>query len=212
MPHGSRHTSWTLALVLAVVGMVAAPAAMGAAKTGFSGHNSKDPINFSADRLEVQKEGSVATFLGKVEAIQGDMTLLSDEVRVYYQTGNKAQQPEAAAPAPGATNNSLVGSVTRIDSRGNVRIISRGDTAEGDWAVYDVGRQLVTMGGRVVLHQGGSVVRGSRLELNLDSGQARVVGVPSVQGEQRVTGQFTPTTNNKPGSSDQKAGTAPKKD
>jgi lipopolysaccharide export system protein LptA len=189
-----------LALALLFATVVAVPAAL-AAKTGFSNHNAKDPIEFSADRLEVQKEGSVAMFLGKVEAIQGDMTLLSDEVRVYYQTGGKSDE----------ASSSLTGSVTRIDSRGNVRITSRGDTAEGDWAVYDVGRQLVTMGGRVVLHQGGSVVRGSRLELNLASGQTRVQGMASTQGDQRVRGEFTPATKNKEGTSDTKPA-SPKKD
>lgn len=205
MPNTNRSFSYRLAWALVLAGMVAVPSAM-AAQTGFSNHNAKDPIQFSADRLEVQNEGSVAKFLGKVEAIQGDMTLLSDEVRVYYQ--DSKNKPADAAPK---TSSGMTGSVTRIDSRGNVRITSRGDTAEGDWAVYDVGRQLVTMGGRVVLHQGESVVRGSRLELNLNSGQARVVGLPNLQGEQRVRGEFTPATNNK-GTSDKPSAAAPKKD
>lgn len=200
MLEGKMRIHSRLALALLFATALAVPAAL-AAKTGFSSHNAKDPIEFSADRLEVQKEGSVAMFLGKVEAIQGDMTLLSDEVRVYYQTGkDKSGQEES----------SLTGSVTRIDSRGNVRITSRGDKAEGDWAVYDIGRQLVTMGGRVVLHQGGSVVRGSRLELNLDTGQTRVQGMASTQGDQRVRGEFTPATKNKEGTADTKPAT-PKK-
>lgn len=190
-----------LMLALALSMVVAVPAAL-AAKTGFSNHNAKDPIEFSADRLEVQKEGSVAMFLGKVEAIQGEMRLLSDEVRVYYQTGKDKS---------GEGDTSLTGSVTRIDSRGNVRITSRGDTAEGDWAVYDVGRQLITMGGRVVLHQGGSVVRGSRLELNLDSGQTRVQGMASTQGDQRVRGEFTPAPKTKEGTADAKPAAPTKK-
>lgn len=199
MPNGKILSPSTLALALLIASAVAVSAAL-AAKTGFSNHDAKDPIEFSADRLEVQKEGSVAMFLGKVEAIQGDMTLLSDEVRVYYETGAKS----------GEASSSLTGSVTRIDSRGNVRITSRGDTAEGDWAVYDVGRQLVTMGGRVVLHQGGSVVRGSRLELNLDTGQTRVQGMANTQGDQRVRGEFTPATKTKEGTAEAKPA-APKK-
>jgi lipopolysaccharide export system protein LptA len=208
MPNMNRSFSSKLAWALALVTVAALPAM--AAQTGFSNHNSKDPIQFSADRLEVQNEGSVAKFMGKVEAIQGDMTLWSDEVRVYYQDSKTKAAGATPAPKP-STSSGMTGSVTRIDSRGNVRITSRGDTAEGDWAVYDVGRQLVTMGGRVVLHQGESVVRGSRLELNLNSGQARVVGLPDLQGEQRVRGEFTPATNNK-GTSDKKSDAAPKKD
>jgi lipopolysaccharide export system protein LptA len=184
MPSKKKSLCRGLALALMV-----APAAM-AAQNGFSNHDAKDPIQFSADRLEVKKEGQVASFIGKVEAVQGDMTLLGDEVRVYYQ-----DNPAGAGQASG-----LTGSVTRLDSRGNVRITSRGDTAEGDWAVYDIGRQLVTMGGRVVLRQGDSVVRGSRLEINLDSGKARFQGLPDLAGEQRVRGEFTPATGNKPAS------------
>ncbi|MEN3951330.1 LptA/OstA family protein [Iodidimonas sp. SYSU 1G8] len=181
----SKKKSLCLGLALA---LMVAPAAM-AAQNGFSNHDAKDPIQFSADRLEVKKEGQVASFIGKVEAVQGDMTLLGDEVRVYYQ-----DNPAGA----GQAKSGLTGSVTRLDSRGNVRITSRGDTAEGDWAVYDIGRQLVTMGGRVVLRQGDSVVRGSRLEINLDSGKARFQGLPDLAGEQRVRGEFTPATGNKP--------------
>jgi lipopolysaccharide export system protein LptA len=175
-PSNKRFSRPALALAVGLVG--AAGAAM-AAQTGFSGHDGKAPIQFSADRLEVRKEGKVATFLGKVEAIQGNLSLFSDEVRVYYEDA-------------GGGGEGMSGSVTRIDSRGNVRVTSRGDTAEGDWAVYDIGRRLVTLGGRVVLRQGDSVVRGSRLELNLDSGRARFQGLPDTDGEQRVRGEFTP--------------------
>jgi lipopolysaccharide export system protein LptA len=190
MPH-YRKTYLARLLAAAVLCVAAAGGAL-AAKNGFSDHDAKDPIQFSADRLEVKKEGSVAVFTGKVEAVQGDMTLLADEVRVYYEGGQKTE---------GGQSSGLSGSVSRIDSRGNVRITSRGDSAEGDWAVYDVPRQLVTMGGRVVLRQGGTVVRGSRLELNLDSGKANFQGLPNLQGEQRVRGEFVPATG---GSGNQK--------
>lgn len=190
--------------ILALALLAAPLAAWAAAKTGFSGHDAKQPIEFSADRLEVQQEGSVAMFIGKVEAIQGEMRLLSDEVRVYYQKGKDQSGDSKASDSKAG----VTGSVNRIDSRGNVRISSRGDTAEGDWAVYDVGRQLVTMGGRVVLRQGGSVVRGSRMELDLDTGQARVQGVASTQGDQRVRGEFTPATGDGKKTDDSRKGAA----
>ncbi|MBI1182299.1 MAG: hypothetical protein GC201_17290 [Alphaproteobacteria bacterium] len=207
MPGYVRIQLARLAAVLAVCAALGAGSAL-AAKSGFSGHDAKAPIQFSADRLEVKKDGKVAVFTGKVEAVQGDMTLLADEVRVYYQEADKNAKNAAANKASGdkasggtaggdkAQNGGITGSVTRIDSRGNVRLSSRGDTADGDWAVYDVGRQLVTMGGRVVLRQAGTVVRGSRLELNLDTGKANFQGLPNLQGEQRVRGEFVPATGN----------------
>ncbi len=157
-----------------------------AAQTGFSGHDGNDPIRFAADRLEVRKEGRVATFVGEVEAQQGDLTLLANEVRVYYTSGSDDENDTGG----------LGGSVSRIDTRGDVRLSSRGDTAVADWAVYDIERQLVTMGGQVVLKQGDAELRGTRLELDLESGQSRFVSVPAVGGDTRVRGEFTPKRNN----------------
>ncbi|MFN3231394.1 MAG: LptA/OstA family protein [Alphaproteobacteria bacterium] len=170
-----RHATWFLGILLLLVtgGTVAA------AQTGFGGHNGKDPIQFAADRLDVRKEGRVATFSGNVEANQGDLNLIANEVRVYYTGGS---EDEAG----------LGGAVSRIDTRGNVKLSSRGDTANAVWAVYDIERQLVTLGGNVVLTQGETQLRGDRVELDLDTGQSRVVGVEGVGGDSRVRGEFTP--------------------
>ena len=159
-----------------------------AAKSGFSDHKTDDPIRFSANKLEVKKEGRVATFSGDVEAIQGDLTLLAQEIRVYYSDNSDGDKDGKGG---------LGGSVSRIDTKGKVHISSRGDTATGDWAVYDVERRIVTVGGKVVLQQGETVVRGNRLELDLDSGQSRFRGQPSSASDQRVTGEFTPATSDK---------------
>ena len=40
------------------------------AANGFTNHNPDDPIRFTADRLEVKREGRVAAFIGNVEAYQ----------------------------------------------------------------------------------------------------------------------------------------------
>lgn len=171
-----------LLMTLGITGMAALTAGH-AAQTGFSNHNADDPIQFSADRLEVKREGRVATFIGNVEAIQGDMTLLAQEVRVYYNSD-------------GDDDAGLGGSVSRIDTRGNVRLSSRGDTARGDWAVYDVERRLVTVGGNVTFNQGDATVSGNRLELDLASGQSRFRGRPGTGGgeDTRVRGEFVPAT------------------
>ena len=178
-----------LPILAALLGAwIAGPGLAVAAQSGFSGHNTNDPIRFSADKLEVKKEGRVATFSGDVEAVQGNMTLLASTVRVYY----RAQKEEDQATG------GFGGAVSRIDTQGNVHISSRGDTATGDWAVYDVERRIVTVGGKVVLQQGDTVVRGSRLELDLTTGQSRFRGLPSSDTDQRVRGEFTPVSKDKP--------------
>ena len=180
------HILSTKTFAIAVSGMIALGSLFGslaqAVETGFSDHDPNDPIQFSADRLEIKREGRVATFTGNVEAVQGDMTLLAREVRVYYQD------------ADGNDSAGLGGSVARIDTRGNVRLSSRGDQARGDWAVYDVERRLVTVGGNVTFQQGENTISGNRLELDLESGQGRFRGRPDTGGggETRVRGEFVP--------------------
>ncbi len=144
--------------------------------------NANEPINFSADRLEVAEEEHIATFTGNVRAVQSDFSLAADSVKVYYRSGSEGE----GASAVGAG-----GSVSRIDINGNVRIESQGDLARGDWAIYDVDRSIVIMGGQVTLQRGDTIIRGSRLELDLNTGRTRFAAIPLPGKDQRVEGTFT---------------------
>ena len=139
----------------------------------------------SANVIEIDNlHISYETRKGDVEAIQGDMYLNADVIKVYYQ-GSSDDSAESDA--------GFGGSVSRIDTSGNVQIESRGDTATADWAVYDVTRRLVTMGGAVVLERDESVLKGTRLELDLDSGRSTMRSASTTgAGDDRVRGEFTP--------------------
>ncbi|MGI9449125.1 MAG: LptA/OstA family protein, partial [Geminicoccaceae bacterium] len=43
------------------------------------------PIEISADSLEVAQEDRIATFAGNVDAIQGDLVLSADTLKVHYE-------------------------------------------------------------------------------------------------------------------------------
>ena len=180
-------------LVMGAAIALAIPLGGGAqAETGFTNHNPDDPISFTADRLEVKKEGRVAAFIGNVDAVQGDLHLSADIIKVYYK------RPEADDSEDGDGSFGLAGfggSVSRIDTSGNVLIESRGDTAKGDWAVYDIGRKIVTLGGQVVLQRQETVLRGNRLELDLESGRSTIQSSETSQGDGRVRGEFTPASD-----------------
>jgi lipopolysaccharide export system protein LptA len=143
------------------------------------------PIEITADSLEVLQNQKIATFVGKVDAVQGDMVLSADRLRVFYgDDGN-------AAPGPAG-----MGSIRRIEAEGNVFLSSPRETAQGDAGVYDVASSQLSMEGGVVLTQGDNVIRGQRLEVDLASGRSRVLAaVPSAEGgtaPQRVRALFTP--------------------
>jgi lipopolysaccharide export system protein LptA len=174
---------------LGLAGLLAlAPAGLGA--QGLQ-HDASLPIEITADSLEVLQEQKTATFTGNVDAVQGDMVLSADQLRVHYGGDG------GAAPAPGGA-----ASIRRIEADGNVFLSSPRETAQGEAGVYDVQSSQVTIEGSVVLTQGDNVIRGERLEIDLVSGRSRMVAaVPNSAGgsvPQRVRALFVPEDKAKP--------------
>ena len=153
-------------------------------------HDSALPIEISADSLEVAQEDQIATFAGNVDAVQGDLVLSADTLKVHYDGGTSGVGVTA-----GSGN-----SIRRIDAEGNVIIASPEETAEGRFGTYDVLAKLVTLEGQVVLTRGDNVIRGERLELDLVSGKSRIIGSNAEVADSdapsrgRVRALFTPKT------------------
>ena len=146
-----------------------APAAGGQAPDPFRG-NADQPIEIDADSLEVQQDDQVAVFRGNVDAVQGEIRLQADELRVYYRGGGAGNGRGAAIPAGSG------GNIVRIDALGRVRVASPGETAAGDVGVYDVPARTITLDGNVVLTRGQNVLRGNRLVMNMETGLSRITG------------------------------------
>jgi len=83
--------------------------------------------------------------------------------------------------------------IQRLDASGGVIVKSPSETARGDFAVYDLGRKLITLVGKVQLNRGESQILGSRLMIDLNSGRAVIDGGPAgvAQSRGRVKGHFT---------------------
>lgn len=153
-----------LAALAGLLPLMAAPAlaqVSGEAFQGFSS-NSGDPINIEADRLEVRDAEKVAVYSGNVRIQQGATVLKAPRLTVHY-TGN------AANGAPGSA-------VDRIEAGSPVFVQSGDQTATGTNAVFEMQRDLITLTGDVVLTQGGNVVRGNRLVVNLKTKKANIQG------------------------------------
>lgn len=131
------------------------------------------PIEIEADTLEVEQNAQTATFIGNVVAVQGAIRLRSDRLIVTY-----AQKEDGASSTGDGADDGTGGTeITRIDAKANVHVMSEDDqSASGDWALYMVADEKITMGDAVVLRQGENVIRGQRLNIDLNTGQARVEG------------------------------------
>lgn len=152
-------------------------------------HDKTLPIEISADSLEVAQEEQLATFEGNVDAVQGDLVLSAQTLKVRYEGKNSNVGLAAGAG----------GTINQIEARGGVIISSPEETAEGDVGVYDVPAQLITLKGDVILTRGENVLRGEQLELDLATGKSRMVGTTSSETAEgaaapsgRVKALFTP--------------------
>ena len=181
--------AWTAAVTGLVLALgIAGAAAQGKAPPPGAKVQRDQPIEINADSLEVQQEKQVAIFNGNVDAVQGDLRLKADQLKVWYrqaEKGDKAGKP----PAPGATP---TGAIVRIDAIGHVFVSSPTQTAQGEVGVYDVDQRVITLNGRVVVTQEANVVRGDRLVMDLNSGQAKM------DGHSRVHGLFVPSKQGTP--------------
>jgi lipopolysaccharide export system protein LptA len=156
------------------------------AMQGFS-QNRDQPIQIEAATLEMRDKQKEATFSGNVKVVQGDTTMTSKTLVVFYESKNQpANQPpggtsgnakatKAAAPmqsaVPGPDGSS---SIRRLEARGNVVVTQKDQVVTGENAVFDTKTNLVTMAGGVVLTQGKNVLRGDRLIVDMTTGVSRV--------------------------------------
>jgi lipopolysaccharide export system protein LptA len=159
------------------------------AMQGFS-QNRDQPIQIEAATLEMRDKKKEATFSGNVKVIQGDTTMTSKTLVVFYESSGapaagapaaappanaKAAAPAKGAPMPAATPGpGGASSIKRLEARGNVVVTQKDQVVTGETAVFDTKTNLVTMLGGVVLTQGKNVLRGDRLLVDMTTGVSRV--------------------------------------
>lgn len=161
------------------------------AMQGFS-QNRDQPIKIEAASLEMRDKQKEATFAGNVKVVQGDTTMQSKTLVVFYDNdkpqsqakGKKGAAPiKSEQPGPGGAS-----SIRRLEARGGVVVTQKDQVVTGQTAIFDTRTNQVTMQGGVVLTQGKNVLRGDRLVVNMTTGVSRV---ESDSG--RVQGLFLPS-------------------
>src|SRR5437899_9756179 len=80
------------------------------AMQGFS-QNRDQPIQIEAASLEMRDKKKEATFSGNVKVVQGDTTMTSKSLVVFYDSGPAPASPQPAAPQPAAPKGSKSGSM-----------------------------------------------------------------------------------------------------
>jgi lipopolysaccharide export system protein LptA len=151
------------------------------AMQGFS-QNRDQPIQIEAATLEMRDKKKEATFAGNVKVIQGDTTMTSKILVVFYDSGPapaatpagpaksaKSASIPAATPGPGGSS-----SIRKLEAKGSVVVTQKDQVVTGETAVFDTRANLITMLGGVVLTQCKNVLRGDRLLVDMTTGVSRV--------------------------------------
>lgn len=176
-----RHT--TLATIVLAAAALASSSAMTAPSANL-GLSLNQPIAVNADTFLADLNGETGTYTGNVIVSQGPVRLHADRVTVL---------------APG-------GKASRMEAAGHVIVDSPSGQALGDNGIYNVAEQTLRLTGNVVLTKDANVMRGSTLEVAMDTGLAHMTGgvpapgVAAVPGQPqgRVQGLFVPAQRTTP--------------
>lgn len=140
--------------------------------------NSDAPVEIASDNLEVLQDQNKAIFSGNVIAKQGDITMNSNTMTVFY---NSAGNGEAGK------------GISRIEADGKVVFVTPEETAQGDHAVYNTQANTIDLTGNVVLTRQENILKGSALNYNMTTKRS----VLSAGGTGRVRGLFVPGKDGK---------------
>ena len=171
---------------LAFRGLAAGLLSGGIASLGFSGFagaqaiagfNSSQPVNYAADRIELQDRQNRVVLSGNVVIQQGDLRLTAARTTVAYTDSGSLQ-------------------IQRIDATGGVNVARGNERASGSAGVYDFNRRVIVLSGGVALRRGSDTLNGGRLVIDLDTGLSSVDGNSAASGSTgsqsgRVTGSFS---------------------
>ncbi len=151
-----------------------------------------EPIEIVANKMEAFQGKKMIVFSGNAVARQGDITLKTERLAVYYK--NVAAKTGKA----GAGELQAGGELDRIEARGNVVITQKELSATAEEAVYHHETARFVLTGRPVLKQSNNTVSGCKVFIYVNENRGEVV---KCEGEdpQRVTAIIHPQGKNNTG-------------
>lgn len=148
------HKSFTTVFAIALATSVFAQGA--GISLSPSNHDTKLPVEVTADNLTVEQSSNTAVFKGNARVAQGDLRFGANSITVSYDSAG-----------------STVSTITAV---GDVLFTNGNETAEGQRATYTVATGQLILSGDVLLLQGPNAISGDRMRLDLNTNKAVVEG------------------------------------
>lgn len=121
------------------------------------------PIHITSSELQSDSKKKTATFTGNVIAKQGDVTILTDRMVVFYDSSGD--------------------DVDRVECLGNVRIVQGTRTGTAGKAIYESATGKITLSEKPKVHQGDNVVTGSVITYYVGDEKSIVQSAPGSRVE-----------------------------
>lgn len=136
-----------------------------------------EQIQIVADKLITNSAEKYAEFIGDVRASQGDLTITSEHLRIYYKDNPDNLQDQSSSQEL----------IQRIVASGHVKISSDKYTAETERAEYDLDSAvLVLKGENSAIKSGKNLITGSKITVHRKDEQI----VVERGAEKRVKARF----------------------
>lgn len=132
---------------------------LGLACLGFSpahAEESEEPIHIEADRMISQEDQNSVLFIGNVDAKQGNVTIRSQEMTVYY------------TPKEGSEGKTSSNQVKRLICKKEVEVVQDDWLGTGDRMDYFARERKVILTGNAKAWQGQNMVEGKTITYYLD--------------------------------------------
>jgi lipopolysaccharide export system protein LptA len=123
-------------------------------------HDASQPVEITADQLQLDQAAGTAVFTGGVKVGQGALRMAADRIEVFYVEG-----------AGGGS-----GQVERMQASGNVTLSNGSEAAESERATYEVAGGVIELEGDVLLTQGENALSSQSLRIDLNDGTGLLQG------------------------------------
>jgi len=151
-----------LSLILAFLALTVSPAVAQDVQISFGQSLRLDgsALEVTADSLEVDQTTGASVFSGNVLAVQGDLRIQAQLLRLEYEPGARAGTQR----------------IGTLLASGGVTMVTPQEAIEAREAVYSMSDQRLEMTGNVMLVQGQNLLSGERFVADLRAGSGRMIG------------------------------------
>lgn len=114
------------------------------------------PVEVTADSLTVEQASNMAIFTGNAKAVQGELVLSADSIKVIYNAEQSA--------------------IETVEATTNVLFTNGAEVAEAQRGIYKVASGMLNLVGNVTLVQGPNAISGDALSLDLTTSKGTMTG------------------------------------